>query len=239
MRRPVSTGCDKLPMIDVLKAQRKSHQLPAPVRFLERPPARLPHDCHRAALAVSSSSPLEQDPPSQPPPPSSHLRIRYGACRHFLARLDALDGARTNSHHHALRATRASRCLAGICPRRRSARSFSFSGDFMSRRALSLEQIVDAHLRVLATTLRPHTVRNYRSATHRFLAYLHTAFPKVCRLSQLRRDPHLLGWFRSLCDQDPPLCTECRLHSFAARFVSSLSVGEASRLLAPASRPQP
>jgi len=55
-------------------------------------------------------------------------------------------------------------------------------------------------------------VRNYGSATHRFLAYLHTAFPKVCKLSQLRRDPHFLGWFRSLCDQNPPLCTECRLH---------------------------
>ena len=82
----------------------------------------------------------------------------------------------------------------------------------MSHRTLSLEQIFDAHLRALATTLRPHTVRNYRSATHRFLAYLHTAFPKVCKLSQLRRDPHLLGWFRSLCDQDPPLCSECRLH---------------------------
>jgi hypothetical protein len=33
----------------------------------------------------------------------------------------------------------------------------------MSRRALSLEQIFDAHLHVLATTLRPHTVRNYRN----------------------------------------------------------------------------
>ena len=62
----------------------------------------------------------------------------------------------------------------------------------MSRRTLSLEQIFDAHLRVLATTLRPHTVRNYRSATHRFLAYLHTAFPEVCKLSQLRRDP--ISW---------------------------------------------
>src|SRR5260370_7141436 len=82
----------------------------------------------------------------------------------------------------------------------------------MSRRTLSLEQIFDAHLHVLATTLRPPPVSNYRSATHRFLAYLHTAFPKVCKLSQLRRDPHLLGWFRSLCDQDPPLCTACRLH---------------------------
>jgi hypothetical protein len=32
--------------------------------------------------------------------------------------------------------------------------SFIFSGDSMSRRALSLEQICDAHLRVLATTLQ-------------------------------------------------------------------------------------
>jgi site-specific recombinase XerD len=82
----------------------------------------------------------------------------------------------------------------------------------MSRRTLRLEQIFDAHLRVLATTLRPNTVDNYRDVTRRFLAYLHTAFPKVRNLPQLRRDPHLLGWFRSLCDQDPPLCTASRLN---------------------------
>ncbi len=81
----------------------------------------------------------------------------------------------------------------------------------MSRRALSLEQIFDAHLRVLATTLRPNTVANYRKLTQRFLPYLHAAFPKVQTLSQLRRDPHLLAWFRSLCDQDRPLCNQTRL----------------------------
>lgn len=81
----------------------------------------------------------------------------------------------------------------------------------MSRRALSLEQIFDAHLRVLATTLRPNTMRNYRKVTRNFLPYLHAAFPKVRKLSQLRRDPHLLGWFRSLCNQDPPLGNESRL----------------------------
>jgi len=82
----------------------------------------------------------------------------------------------------------------------------------MSRRTRGLEQIFDAHLHDLATTLRPNTVDNYRNATHSFLAYLHTAFPKVRKLSQLRRAPHLLGWFRSLCDQDPPLCTASRLN---------------------------
>ena len=81
----------------------------------------------------------------------------------------------------------------------------------MSHRTLALEQIFDAHLRVLATTLRPATMEDYRMVTRRFLTYLHTAFPNVYKLSQLRRDPHLLGWFRSLCDQDPPLCTESRL----------------------------
>jgi site-specific recombinase XerD len=82
----------------------------------------------------------------------------------------------------------------------------------VNRRTLSLEQIFDAHLHVLATTLRPNTVSNYRKAIRHFLAYLHTVFPKVRKLSQLRRDPHLLGWFRSLCDQDPPLCAASRLN---------------------------
>src|SRR5438445_8423980 len=81
----------------------------------------------------------------------------------------------------------------------------------MGRRTRGLEQIFHAPLHVLATTLRPNTVDNYRNATHSFLAYLHTAFPKVRKLSQLRRAPHLLGWFRSLCDPDPPLCTASRL----------------------------
>ena len=76
---------------------------------------------------------------------------------------------------------------------------------------LSLEQIFDAHLRVLATILRPHTVRNYRTVSRHFLSYLHRAFPKLRKLSQLRRDPHLLGWLRSLCDQCPPLRTSSRL----------------------------
>jgi site-specific recombinase XerD len=81
----------------------------------------------------------------------------------------------------------------------------------MSRCALSLEQIFDAHLRVLATTLRPGTVAHYRYVTRHFLTYLHRAFPKVEKLSQLRRDPHLLGWFRSMCGQDRPFRSESRL----------------------------
>lgn len=51
----------------------------------------------------------------------------------------------------------------------------------------------------------------YRSAARRFLAHLRATFPKVHRLSQLRRDPHLLSWFCSLAEQQPPLSNSTRL----------------------------
>jgi site-specific recombinase XerD len=73
-----------------------------------------------------------------------------------------------------------------------------------------LEQILETHLQTLALTLRPATVTNHRSVARGFLGYLHSAFPQVRRLSQLRRDPHLLGWFRWLCAQQPPLCNQTR-----------------------------
>jgi site-specific recombinase XerD len=51
---------------------------------------------------------------------------------------------------------------------------------------------------------------SYRRTARRFLSYLHANFPRVHRLTQLRRDPHLLGWFRSLCEQVPPLGNHAR-----------------------------
>lgn len=75
----------------------------------------------------------------------------------------------------------------------------------MRRSKLTLDQIFDAQIQTLAVTQRPRTVLNYQAAARHFLKYLHTAFPQVRRLAQLRRDPHLLGWFRRLCEQDPPL----------------------------------
>jgi site-specific recombinase XerD len=74
----------------------------------------------------------------------------------------------------------------------------------------TLEQIFDDHLRVLATMLRPGTMKHYRSDARRFLTYLHAAFPQVRKLGQLRRDPHVLGWLRFLCEQDPPLRNSVR-----------------------------
>ena len=40
----------------------------------------------------------------------------------------------------------------------------------MSRPAHSLEQIFDSQIRILATTLQPHTVAHYQCVASRFLA---------------------------------------------------------------------
>jgi len=80
----------------------------------------------------------------------------------------------------------------------------------MSQSKPSLDQIFETHIRTLALTLGRDTVSNYRCVARRFLRYLHTAFPRVRRLAQLRRDPHITGWFRWLCEQDPPLGNKTR-----------------------------
>ena len=74
----------------------------------------------------------------------------------------------------------------------------------------TLEQLFEGPIQVLATTLQPQTVKQYRACVRSFLAYLHARFPHLRKLSQLRRDPHLLGWFRFLCQQHPPLCNLVR-----------------------------
>ena len=74
----------------------------------------------------------------------------------------------------------------------------------------TLDQLFEGQIQILATTLQPGTVQQYRACARNFLAYLHARFPHLRKLSQLRRDPHLLGWFRFLCQQHPPLCNMVR-----------------------------
>jgi site-specific recombinase XerD len=80
----------------------------------------------------------------------------------------------------------------------------------MKRSAANLDQIFETHLSTLALTLRPNSVTDYRCVATRFLSWLHAAFPRAYQLSQFRRDPHLLAWFRHLCEQQPPLSNQTR-----------------------------
>jgi site-specific recombinase XerD len=82
----------------------------------------------------------------------------------------------------------------------------------MSLPKFNIDQIFETHIETLAITLQPNSITNYRSTAKLFVYYLRSDFPRVRRLSQLRRDPHLLGWFRGLCDQRPPLCSLSRMH---------------------------
>jgi site-specific recombinase XerD len=77
---------------------------------------------------------------------------------------------------------------------------------------LRFGEMFESHIQTLATVLRPTTIREYRLVAGHFLAYLQTDFPQLCQLADLRRDPHLYGWFRRLCQQDPPLSNTTRQH---------------------------
>ena len=88
----------------------------------------------------------------------------------------------------------------------------------MKRSPRRMDKILEAQIQALTTTRRPKTVKCYRYCAHNFLAFLHTAFPRLRQLSQLRRDPHLLAWFRFLCQQYPSPGNRTRhLHLLTAR----------------------
>lgn len=61
-----------------------------------------------------------------------------------------------------------------------------------------LEEALRARVRLLATTLRPATVRQYEHTVRLFMAYLRASFSDVRSPNHLRRDPHVLGWLEYL-----------------------------------------
>jgi site-specific recombinase XerD len=81
----------------------------------------------------------------------------------------------------------------------------------MSLPKFNIDQIFETHIQTLAITLQPNSIANYRSTAKLFIYYLRSDFPLVRRLSHLRRDPHLLGWFRWMVEQRPGLCNQTRV----------------------------
>jgi len=80
----------------------------------------------------------------------------------------------------------------------------------MSSPAPSLQEIFERQIQILSLTRRPSTMHGYRATVHGFLAYLRAAAPDVRHVSDLRRDPHLVSWFASLCEHQPPLSNKTR-----------------------------
>lgn len=81
----------------------------------------------------------------------------------------------------------------------------------MTQLRSTLEEILETHIQTLALTLRPRTLENYRSVVRGFLAYLHRDYPQVHRLAQLRRNPHMFGWLRWMCEKQPPIHNGARI----------------------------
>lgn len=81
----------------------------------------------------------------------------------------------------------------------------------MNTRRQNLQRIFDSQIQNLALTLRPGSILTYRTAASCFLNYLGASYSQIDRLSQLRRDPHILGWLRSLCKKNPPYKSATRI----------------------------
>ena len=77
-------------------------------------------------------------------------------------------------------------------------------------RPRKLDQIFREQLQALYVTLRPSTIAYYRVQANRFPRFLRDTYPEVKTPGQLRRSPHILGWLRSLAEENPPLTNRSR-----------------------------
>ena len=68
----------------------------------------------------------------------------------------------------------------------------------------------------LGAALHPETVRRYRGTVRSFLTYLGATYPDVRSLTQLRRDPHILGWMSHRHSQTPTLTTNSYINLLIA-----------------------
>jgi site-specific recombinase XerD len=73
-----------------------------------------------------------------------------------------------------------------------------------------MKEAFDHQIRDLALTLRPGSIAAYQVASRRFLNYLAAFYPGIYNPSELRRDPHILGYMRVLCEKTPPLKNSTR-----------------------------
>lgn len=193
-----------------LRVERPLTNSPLSVRFPEGPPPGSADDARGTSLAVPPSSMAQRGPGREPPSISTYFRSGYGAGGHLPTCSPAPDGAFTDSHHEALCPTCAAGRLARICARHRKPCAFDLPAGAMNQSKRSLEEIFETQVQTLALTLQPFTVAKYPYVARHFVRYLRATFPKVRRLSQLRRHPHMLGWFRWLCELRPPVGNHTR-----------------------------
>jgi integrase len=75
-----------------------------------------------------------------------------------------------------------------------------------------LESLFERSALSLTTALGDGSRRGHAATFRSFLRYLAARHPEVCRLEQLRRDPHILGWLAMLRSHVPPLAKVTLIH---------------------------
>jgi len=70
-----------------------------------------------------------------------------------------------------------------------------------------LEQMVHT----LPKTLRPATIKHYRYCANRFVRYIRNHYPELRTFAELRRNPHILGWLKTLSETNSTLSIGTRL----------------------------
>ena len=89
----------------------------------------------------------------------------------------------------------------------------------------------------LTTSLGDGSVRGYQATFRSFLHYLAARYPKIRRLRQLRRDPHVLGWLAELRSHEPRLAKSTiairavYLHRLLGELARSKQIPSLMRLL--------
>jgi site-specific recombinase XerD len=90
--------------------------------------------------------------------------------------------------------------------------------------SLSLATAKKRFFDVLANTLRPKTVRTYSAHVESLLRFLRAHYPRIERLEQLRRRPHIEDWLRFLATRQPAYAnvTRCARVQLLRRFFRDL-----------------
>src|SRR5580704_13494976 len=155
-----------------------------------------------------------------------------------------------NPNHPRLYACHSSRGLPAVCTSSRTAHQACTGLAVMNLSryvpvehplALQFQQAVDS----LTAGLVYDSARQYRGTVRNFLIYLGDHHPAVCALDQLRRHPHILGWFSHLHSRTPPLATAVyisrlmRLRRILEELAWSAQLPDLARLIRRHDAPRP
>jgi len=107
-----------------------------------------------------------------------------------------------------------------------------------------LESLFEHSAQSLTTALSDGTRRLYEGTFRNFLRYLTAQHPEICKLKQLQRDPHILGWLAALRSHMPPFAkiTISIRVTFLRRMLQDLAwsqqIPALAHLLSPADVPR-